>query len=62
MARGLGTEVWRELCPACDARRPAARAFIHWHRDVDGDFEGWETETMHAHGSGLVQQGPSPQA
>ncbi|MFE1444392.1 DUF6300 family protein [Streptomyces sp. NPDC058739] len=26
-----------ELCPACDARRPAARAFIQWHRDADRD-------------------------
>ncbi|MEU0032190.1 DUF6300 family protein [Streptomyces sp. NPDC006335] len=24
----LGTGVWMELCAACDAHRPAARAFI----------------------------------
>lgn len=53
----LGTRVWMELCPACDVNRPAARAFIRWHRDTDRDpavlprlFEDWETETMHAHG------------
>jgi hypothetical protein len=53
----LATGVWMELCPACDAHRPAARAFIRWHRDADRDpsalpqlFEDWETETMHAHG------------
>ncbi|MFI8194515.1 DUF6300 family protein [Streptomyces sp. NPDC085946] len=53
----LMTGVWMELCPACDAHRPAARAFIQWHRDTDRDprsltelFEAWETETMHAHG------------
>ncbi|MFJ8082766.1 DUF6300 family protein [Streptomyces sp. NPDC096205] len=46
-----------QLCPACDARRPAARAFIQWYRDPDRDptalpqpFEEWETETVHAHG------------
>ncbi|MFH8470639.1 DUF6300 family protein [Streptomyces sp. NPDC017991] len=22
-----------ELCPACDAHKPAARAFLDWHRD-----------------------------
>ncbi|MYY10002.1 hypothetical protein GT204_14050 [Streptomyces sp. SID4919] len=44
------TGVWMELCPACDARRAAARAFIRWHRDPDCDpvalprlFEAWET-------------------
>ncbi|MEW2290227.1 DUF6300 family protein [Streptomyces sp. NPDC047841] len=31
------TDVWMELCPACDAHRPAARAFIQWHRDPDRD-------------------------
>ncbi|MEU0002164.1 DUF6300 family protein [Streptomyces microflavus] len=53
----LMTGVWMELCPACDAGRPAARAFIQWHRDTDRDpkalpqlFEDWETETMHAKG------------
>ncbi|MDX2576654.1 DUF6300 family protein [Streptomyces scabiei] len=53
----LMTGVWMELCPACDAHRPAARAFIRWYRDADRDptalpqlFEDWETETMHAHG------------
>jgi SAM-dependent methyltransferase len=52
-----GTGVWMELCPACDAERPAARALIRWHRDPGRDpkalpklFEDWETETMHAHG------------
>ncbi|MFE2736248.1 DUF6300 family protein [Streptomyces sp. NPDC059349] len=33
----LMTGVWMELCPACDAHRPAARAFIQWHRDSDRD-------------------------
>jgi hypothetical protein len=53
----LATGVWMELCPACDAHRPAARAFIRWHRDPDRDptalpklFEDWESETMAAHG------------
>ncbi|MFI0813455.1 DUF6300 family protein [Streptomyces echinatus] len=53
----LMTGVWMELCPACDAHRPAARTFIAWYRDPDRDpkalpalFEGWETETMLAHG------------
>ncbi|MFC9681362.1 DUF6300 family protein [Streptomyces sp. NPDC056948] len=32
-----GSGVWMELCPACDADRPAARAFIPWHRDRDRD-------------------------
>ncbi|MFH9065655.1 DUF6300 family protein [Streptomyces coeruleorubidus] len=52
-----GTGVWMELCPACDADRPAAGAFIRWHRNPDRDpkalpklFEDCETETMHAHG------------
>ncbi|MFF7379164.1 DUF6300 family protein [Streptomyces massasporeus] len=27
--------VWMERCPACDAYRPAARAFIRWYRDTD---------------------------
>ncbi|WP_391647648.1 DUF6300 family protein [Streptomyces violarus] len=27
-----GTGVWMELCPACDADRPAACAFIAWPR------------------------------
>ncbi|WP_033328675.1 hypothetical protein [Streptomyces yerevanensis] len=26
-----------EPCPACDTHRPAARTFIHWHRDLDRD-------------------------
>ncbi|OEJ22171.1 hypothetical protein AR457_40590 [Streptomyces agglomeratus] len=49
----LMTGVWMELCPACDARRPAARAFIQWYRDPDRDpkalpklFEDWEAETL----------------
>ncbi|MFH0246094.1 DUF6300 family protein [Streptomyces sp. HK10] len=53
----LATGVWMELCPACDAHRPAARALIRWHRDPDRDptalpklFEDWESETMAAHG------------
>ncbi|MFC6849933.1 DUF6300 family protein [Streptomyces caelestis] len=52
-----GTGVWMKLCPACDADRPAAGAFIRWHRNPDRDpkalpklFEEWETETMYAHG------------
>ncbi|MFD8421819.1 DUF6300 family protein [Streptomyces sp. NPDC059466] len=62
----LMTGVWMELCAACDAYRPAARAFIHWYRDLDRDpkalpgiFEDWETETMHAHG---WAQAPQPEA
>ncbi|MGX1887644.1 DUF6300 family protein [Streptomyces sp. NPDC055287] len=27
----LITGEWMELCPACDADRPAARAFIRWY-------------------------------
>ncbi|MFE6163704.1 DUF6300 family protein [Streptomyces sp. NPDC056486] len=53
----LMTGVWMELCPAYDAHRPAARAFIQWHRDADHEpkilpklFADWETETMRAHG------------
>jgi hypothetical protein len=48
------TGVLMELCPACDADRPAAAAFIWWHLDPDRDpdalprlFEDWENETMH---------------
>ncbi|MFF9627256.1 DUF6300 family protein [Streptomyces griseosporeus] len=62
----LMTGVWMELCPACDARRPAARAFIQWHRDPERDpkalpklFEDWETETMHAPG---WTRAPRPEA
>lgn len=54
---GPGTGVLLELCPACDGRRRAARAFIRWHRDPERDpaalpplFEDWESETMRAHG------------
>ncbi|MFJ8955336.1 DUF6300 family protein [Streptomyces sp. NPDC102381] len=53
----LMTGVRMELCPACDSDRPAAHAFIQWYRNPGRDpkelprlFEGWETETMHAHG------------
>ncbi|GGK31532.1 hypothetical protein GCM10011583_74230 [Streptomyces camponoticapitis] len=60
------TGVWMELCPACDARRPAGRAFIQWYRDQDREpkalpqlFEDWETETMHAHG---WARAPQPEA
>lgn len=68
----LMTGVLMELCPACDAHRPAARAFIQWHRDADRDpkalpglFEDWETETMHAHGWARAPQpsaSPGPPA
>ncbi|MFJ8802842.1 DUF6300 family protein [Streptomyces sp. NPDC102487] len=51
------TGVWMDLCPACDAHNPAARAFIHWYRDPDRGpkalpqlLENWEPETMHIHG------------
>ncbi|MER6274406.1 DUF6300 family protein [Streptomyces sp900105755] len=61
----LGTGVWMELCPVCDAYRPAARAFIRWHRDADRDptalpqlFEDWETETMHAQGWARAPRNP----
>ncbi|MFF8883176.1 DUF6300 family protein [Streptomyces flaveolus] len=63
----LMTGVWMELCPACDARRPAARAFIQWYRDPDRDpsalpklFEDWETESMHAHGWARAPQPEAP--
>jgi hypothetical protein len=53
----LTTGEWMELCPACDADRPAARAFIRWYRDPDRTsdklprlFADWETETMQAKG------------
>lgn len=49
--------IYLELCPACDASRPAAHAYIQWYRDLPRDpkklpelFEAWEDETMHAHG------------
>ncbi|MGW1619119.1 DUF6300 family protein [Streptomyces sp. NPDC002172] len=53
----LQTGVMMELCPVCDAGRPAAAAFIRWHQDPDRDrtavqelFEAWEEETLNAHG------------
>jgi hypothetical protein len=56
-----------EFCPACDGERPAARAFIHWHRDPDRDpkalpklFEDWETETTHAHRRARAEQPEAP--
>lgn len=62
-----GTGAWMELCPTCDARRPAARAFIQWHRDPDRGpkalpqlFEDWESETMHAHGWARAPQPETP--
>jgi hypothetical protein len=62
----LMTGVWMELCPACDAHCPAARAFIRWYRDPNRGadqlpklFEDWETETMRAHG---WVRGPQPEA
>jgi hypothetical protein len=64
----LTTGVWMELCPACDAHRPAARAFVQWHEDPARDpqalpklFEDWESETMHAHGWARAPQ-PEPPA
>ncbi|MFC9242479.1 DUF6300 family protein [Streptomyces sp. NPDC057136] len=61
----LMTGIWMELCPACDTRRLAARAFIQWYRDPDRDpkalpklFEDWD-ETMHAHG---WPRAPQPEA
>ncbi|MFE4631392.1 DUF6300 family protein [Streptomyces mirabilis] len=63
----LMTGVWMELCPACDAHRPAACAFIRWYRDSDRGpkvlpqlFEDWETETMHAHGWARAAQHEAP--
>ncbi|MFI1076259.1 DUF6300 family protein [Streptomyces puniciscabiei] len=59
----LMTGVWMELCPACDAHRPAARAFIQWHRDpkaLPKLFEDWESETMHAHGWARAPQPEGP--
>nr|WP_168504484.1 DUF6300 family protein [Streptomyces sp. S1D4-11]QIY93172.1 hypothetical protein HEP87_01875 [Streptomyces sp. S1D4-11] len=62
----LITGVWMELCPAYDAHRPAARAFIRWHRDPDRNpkalpqlFEDW-AETMHAHGWARAPQPEAP--
>ncbi|MGW0572986.1 DUF6300 family protein [Streptomyces tauricus] len=61
--------VMMELCPACDAHKPAARAFLDWHRDPDRDpgilpqlFEDWETETMHAHGWARAAEPEAPPA
>ncbi|MEU9413077.1 DUF6300 family protein [Streptomyces sp. NPDC048281] len=66
----LITGVMMELCPACDGARPAAAAFIRWHRDPDrepqavqGLFEAWEEETLNAHGwyrAADVQAPPAP--
>ncbi|MCX5256730.1 DUF6300 family protein [Streptomyces canus] len=59
------TGVWMELCPACDAHRPAARAFIRWYRDpkeLPQLFENWETETMHAHGWARATQLAPPES
>ncbi|MFF7656459.1 hypothetical protein ACFZCY_42705 [Streptomyces sp. NPDC007983] len=39
---------WHGLCPARDARRPAARVFIQWYRDpkaLPKLLEDWEIET-----------------
>ncbi|MFB7032200.1 MULTISPECIES: DUF6300 family protein [unclassified Streptomyces] len=56
-----------ELCPACDARRPAARVLIQWHRDTDRDpkalpqvFEDWETEALYARGWARAPQPEVP--
>ncbi|MEU5314362.1 DUF6300 family protein [Streptomyces sp. NPDC021562] len=53
----FGPGVPLELCPACDADRSAAAAFLAWHQDPDRDpeavqqlFEAWEEEIMHARG------------
>lgn len=61
----LGTRVWMELCPACDAGRPAVRAFVRWYRDTDRYpqalprlFEDWET--MHSHGWARVERPAAP--
>ncbi|GHA73222.1 hypothetical protein GCM10010372_84510 [Streptomyces tauricus] len=58
-----------ELCPACDVHKPAARAFLDWHRDRDPDrdilpqlFEDWETETPHAHGWARAAEHEAPPA
>ncbi|MDI6521702.1 DUF6300 family protein [Streptomyces coelicoflavus] len=59
----LMTGIGMELCPACDAHRPAARAFIRWYRDpkaLPQLFEDWETETMHAHGWARAPQPDAP--
>ncbi|MFI9772461.1 DUF6300 family protein [Streptomyces sp. NPDC052415] len=52
---------WLELCPVCDADRPAATALIGWIRDSDrcpADlpqlFDDWESETMQALGWSFV--------
>ncbi|WP_443071242.1 DUF6300 family protein [Streptomyces sp. YIM 132580] len=61
------TGVWMELCPACDAHRPAACSLIQWHRDPGRDpkvlpklFEDWGTEIMLAHGWVRTPQADTP--
>lgn len=56
-----------ELCPACDASRPAARAYIQWHNDLPRDpkklpqlFEAWQDETMDAHGWARIPKPETP--
>ncbi|MFE2038888.1 DUF6300 family protein [Streptomyces scopuliridis] len=53
----LFNPVWMELCPVCDAHRPAVSAFLKWHRDPERTserlpqlFSDWETETVQAQG------------
>ncbi|MFH8492464.1 DUF6300 family protein [Streptomyces longisporoflavus] len=68
----LMTGVWMELCPVCDAHKPAARAFISWHRAPQLNaarlsrlFHDWEDVIMHAHGWARAPRTaplPGPQA
>ncbi|MFR0367583.1 DUF6300 family protein [Streptomyces sp. MCC20] len=61
------TGVWLELCPICDASRPAATALIAWIRDSDRRpadlpqlFDDWESETMQALGWSFVPAAGAP--
>ncbi|MFD5748991.1 DUF6300 family protein [Streptomyces sp. NPDC127033] len=63
----LFNAVWMELCPVCDAHRPAARAFLKWHRDADRSaedlphlFSDWESETMQAMGWVRIMEDEMP--
>ena len=65
MSRG----VILELCPACDAHRPAAQAYMQWSNDLHRDpkklpkiFEAWEDETMSEHGWARILPPEAPPA
>ncbi|MGI5461092.1 DUF6300 family protein [Streptomyces sp. CA-249302] len=61
------TGVWLELCPVCDANRPAGTALIAWIRDSDRRpadlpqlFDDWESKTMQALGWSVVPAAGTP--